>query len=788
MATVLAEAIAAQPDKTPSFVQSNNPPALGTPAHVFTLVPNIGFYMGDVRVADAMSAVTLAAPAIAGTAVLVGSAGDPIKAGDTVTLTFGAVTGQPVPSLSFSYTLDGNTIDVVDGSFIAPDGWGGKALVGTVNADSQLGHAELTSAAKTISNPVPSFPSWTSTWWPMVELTDSPYGRLQFTIDPAATFDFANFRYILTTSDTSTVDQALLDQAIRSGVSEITAINQVLVRNPKAAGKVVYPTITAIRRSTYPAADSGITAPAGSFQAIATKSAYTILATGPTTGGEFPTITHTALAADLATDASFLAWFNGLPGGAIAAIPKKSSGDWTVKLTFGGKKSPAVRLVPVDRSNPPVFAGNRRFNFKGADGVILDGLAFKGITSLKGYPQDDALDFQALSGEVTNCVFDFFHKIVIAGFCTTAPGKPRGKAADVKIHHNTMTRVNIDACDLYYGADNFEWTDNWHYNPLVDPDAYSGVNGSKEEHSDLGFQTALNRVGIVGQRLSSPDAILRLVYSRNRVDCTGNKKATAHVALFHNELLSKGSDWWHGDLIVQDNWITSRYVHALSPLGWLNPNVSRNYLEYQEDMPKANAGIGYEYPQFACFTSVAAGKSPTNVGIFADNVVPFKMHQNAWKPPVGAWTYTNNVEDNYNKTTGLNGSARPVGFDPNRKYGAYSASADKWRMTVGTSGNYRGYLGNVVPVYGALDKLNFGAETCSYFAIDSVAKTFRLALVSTGKVGTFNTCTITLPDGTVVSMPWNAANLRYESAANTAAYNYLNTRIGQSFLIKVVFS
>ena len=99
-----------------------------------------------------------------------------------------------------------------------------------------------------------------------MELTTAPLGRLQFTISTAAALD-PLFDYYLTTSDTATVDQALVNLSIRAG--EKVTPGAIMTRTPKAAGTVVYPMIIALGKAD------------GAFAPIATKTPFQIAAIAP---------------------------------------------------------------------------------------------------------------------------------------------------------------------------------------------------------------------------------------------------------------------------------------------------------------------------------------------------------------------------------------------------------------------------------------------------------------------------------------------------------------------------
>ncbi len=199
------------------------------------------------------------APALSGVALA-----DQSYAQNSGTRTVDASVGFVGTGLSYALAaaVAGVSINAATGVVSISTAAARAAATLTVRASNTAGSAERSFAIVVTA----AFPTWNSAHWPFVELTAAPLGRLQFTISAAAVLD-PLFDYYLTTSDTTVVDQALVDLSLRVG--EKVAPGAIMIRAPKVAGTVVYPTIIALRKAD------------GAFEPIATKEGFRIAAIAP---------------------------------------------------------------------------------------------------------------------------------------------------------------------------------------------------------------------------------------------------------------------------------------------------------------------------------------------------------------------------------------------------------------------------------------------------------------------------------------------------------------------------
>ncbi len=283
------------------------------------LTLTLGAAPGSVAAAPAFSGAALVFSVSGAGAVIDPATGvlrlptDATRAGETVTVTAGNSGGAA--ALAFRVTVKGvaptlSGVALADQSYAqnsgtrtvdAAAGFAGTALsyalvaaVAGVSIDAATGLVSIATAAALAATVTvrasnaagaversftvtvtAAFPTWNSAHWPFVELTTAPLGRLRFTISAAAILD-PLFDYYLTTSDTAVVEQALVNLAIRAG-DKVTP-GAIMTRTPKAAGTVVYPTITALRKAD------------GAFAIIATQAPFQIAAVAP------PTLSGVALA------------------------------------------------------------------------------------------------------------------------------------------------------------------------------------------------------------------------------------------------------------------------------------------------------------------------------------------------------------------------------------------------------------------------------------------------------------------------------------------------------------
>lgn len=607
-------------------VTSSNPPAQDTSTRILTIVPGDAFYIGPFRVGPTFAAAANVAPTFnAGAVTLTGNNGSPLKAGDIVTVTHPAATGTPSPSISYEYYFDGTIISglISASTFTVPEGSGGKVLTVVVRATNAAGEATLTSAGSTIQLPAETFPSWTAGWWSQTELGTSPYGRLQFTFTASVSLDAA-YDYYVTTSNSDSYPLSTDLATVKTASNKITGPSTTNTRVGKAAGTVVYPKIIAVSKAS------------GNYQTIATMSPITIVAGG---GAADYAITHTATASDVASSASFTAWVNGLPDGAVGGIPGGNLGTITCSVS-NTKRATPIRLRPVNRDNPPVFTG-RAFNTtaRAASGLILDGLVFDGTSTLdsRGYPTTVALQLLFdINGylEIVNCKFLNLY----CGAC------PRG---NVKIHRCRFEGINIDAIRMWWGGTNVYIGHNQFVKPKRDT--------ADTQHADS-CQLANNEGDATRQY-----GTFTFEYNHMQYD---NALIYHHGLLGHNEKLTghrvtADPTSWYGDGIYRGNYICVGHQHALAWDGFQTMLIEGNYIEL---CPGAGgtAGTGTCYP---CISAIQTDAQYYGTTIIRNNVTPFKTHRdNNYRPPASRTTYENNQEDNYNKATGLNGPKRPTGW------------------------------------------------------------------------------------------------------------------------------